>query len=653
MRKSVPYTYVFIGLGCANSLLILELHRRGILGKGRILILEPDEKIQNDRTFCFWLHPKSMENYGLNELCSHSWNQVVFNDLAPQLLSNYRYYYLRADVLYAKTKEVLSAYDYTWKFETFTGEFVSVGTYVFDSRPKVPMLIAKNEYRLTQSFYGWLVRTEKAIFNPESFTMMDFSIDQGDTTQFLYILPFDENTALIEPTRFGEQDIKEEEAQQIILGFLGKQDTPFVILEKESSQIPMCSQQANYDYRDTQYFPTGSRAGQLKPSTGYSFARNLEDVAFIADTLAKRGGKSSRRIAKPRFVYFDRLLLCILIKYPSKGKKVFSQLFANNKADSVFRFLDERTTIMEECKIFTTLPIWIFLKAALVDFCCQAKKLFHSHTWIIWITLLAILFQRFGILNALLPLWIIGLLAIGIPHGALDHLHLLKHPKGKHLFIYVVKYLLVAMIMFGLWYASPTLAILWFFAFSSWHFGQSDLVVKNQKPHSFWLFCVGAYMLSGILILHSKETNEVLQMMHVHQNVIELFAPYYGFDLRFLIGILGIVLAFVVKSKTMVISILFLLLSSLLPLMVSFVIYFIFQHSLNGWKQLRKVIPLSASALWLNALPFTIGSIVLFIIGMFCFETINWAYVFIFLSALSFPHVYFMNKAYFAKEKVN
>ena len=266
-----------------------------------------------------------MENYGLNELCSHSWKQVVFNDLAPQLLSNYRYYYLRADALYAKTKEVLSAYDYTWKFESCTGDVNSLGTYVFDSRPQVPMPIVKNEYRLTQSFYGWLVRTEKAIFNPESFTMMDFNIDQSETTQFLYILPFDEKTALIEPTRFGECDIKEEEAQQIILDFLGKHNTPFAILEKESGHIPMCSQKSNNGSPDQHYFATGSRAGQLKPSTGYSFVRNLEDVSLIAETIVNQGTKTLRRKVKPRFVFYDRLLLQILKESPWQGKKVFSQ----------------------------------------------------------------------------------------------------------------------------------------------------------------------------------------------------------------------------------------------------------------------------------------------------------------------------------------
>jgi Brp/Blh family beta-carotene 15,15'-monooxygenase len=341
------------------------------------------------------------------------------------------------------------------------------------------------------------------------------------------------------------------------------------------------------------------------------------------------------------------LLLHILKKSPSKGKHVFSQLFLKNKADSVLRFLDESTTIKEELRLFTTLPIHVFLKAALADLRYQLTSLILKKTWIIWVTLLAILFQKLGILNALIPLWILGLLTIGIPHGALDHLHLLKNPKGRRLVTYVIKYLVAAMSMVGLWHVSPTLAIILFFTFSSWHFGQSDLETRTIKPSFFWVFCAGAYLLLGILILHAKETKEVLRAMHVHQYLIELFSVNFGFYLHLIIGMTGVVLSAILKSKTVVISLLFLLLSSFLPLMVSFAIYFIFQHSLNGWNQLRKVLPHTATTLWLHALPFTIGSIVLFMFGLLYLETINWAYVFIFLSALSFPHVYFMHQAYF------
>ena len=43
------YRFAFIGLGCANSLVVLELHSRGLLSKSRIVVIEPSQKTENDR----------------------------------------------------------------------------------------------------------------------------------------------------------------------------------------------------------------------------------------------------------------------------------------------------------------------------------------------------------------------------------------------------------------------------------------------------------------------------------------------------------------------------------------------------------------------------------------------------------------------------
>jgi TM2 domain-containing membrane protein YozV len=50
--------------------------------------------------------------------------------------------------------------------------------------------------------------------------------------------------------------------------------------------------------------------------------------------------------------------------------------------------------------------------------------------------------------------------------------------------------------------------------------------------------------------------------------------------------------------------------------------------------------------MWLQALPFTLGALVLFGAYLYLIQEPNWGQVFIFLSALSFPHVYYMHKSY-------
>ena len=63
--QELPYDYAFIGMGCANSLILLELDRAGLLAQKRILVYEPEQKKGNDRTFCFWLEPNVLQDAGL------------------------------------------------------------------------------------------------------------------------------------------------------------------------------------------------------------------------------------------------------------------------------------------------------------------------------------------------------------------------------------------------------------------------------------------------------------------------------------------------------------------------------------------------------------------------------------------------------------
>ena len=49
--------------------------------------------------------------------------------------------------------------------------------------------------------------------------MMDFRITQQKATQFVYILPYDKQTGLVELTRFGKMIIDEEQAQNLLHEF--------------------------------------------------------------------------------------------------------------------------------------------------------------------------------------------------------------------------------------------------------------------------------------------------------------------------------------------------------------------------------------------------------------------------------------------------
>ncbi len=643
--QELPYDYAFIGMGCANSLILLELDRAGLLAQKRILVYEPEQKKGNDRTFCFWLEPNVLQEAGLNQLVSHSWSKVKCNEEASQLLAGKRYYYLRADALYAHTTQLLSQYDVTLLPEVLQDYPKALAHFVFDSRPPQFDLNHQIDVQISQSFYGWLVETEVPIFDPEVFTMMDFSIPQNGHTQFLYVLPFDTRQALIEPTRFGEVLISEQEATQVIEKFLEERNTPFEILEKEQGCIPMCSASLQNEALPNNWFRTGAGGGQLKPSTGYSFVRSLTDAQQIVKSLSLNEAKFNRRKSPQRFAYYDRLLLKIIAQKPEKGKVIFTKLFHHNAAAKVLNFLDEKSTPFQELRLMSTLPILLFLNAALFDAIGKFRSFLAKRSVALYMTITLLVFQQFqlGLLSNFIL--IVGLLSIGLPHGALDHLYSVSN-RLRIPWRFIGVYLGLGLLLLVVWYFLPYLALIMFLAYTAWHFGQADFEIW-KLPSGVSSFFWGILILALILGSHWTETNQILNEMGIEIPKYLSFSFDFSQTITGLLAILSLLLLFTKSFFSRIIETIFvLILGAWLPLLPAFACYFVFQHSLHGWQHLRQKMKLNHRNMWLQALPFTLGALVLFGAHLYLIQEPNWGQVFIFLSALSFPHVYYMHKSY-------
>jgi len=642
--QELPYDYAFIGMGCANSLILSELDRAGLLSQKRILVYEPEQKKGNDRTFCFWLAPNVLQDAGLEPLISHSWSKVKCNEEAPQLLAGKRYYYLRAEALYAHTSTLLAQHQVTFRKEPLVGSPSGLAHFVFDSRPPQFELDLQNEVQISQSFYGWLVKANTPIFDPEVFTMMDFSIPQNGHTQFLYVLPFDAQQALIEPTRFGEVLISEIEATHVIEKFLEERNTQFEILEKEQGCIPMCSGVLQNEELPKNWFRTGAGGGQLKPSTGYSFVRSLTDAQQIVKSLSLNDAKLKRRKSPQRFAYYDRLLLKIIAQKPEKGKVIFTKLFQYNAAAKVLNFLDEKSTLLQEIRLMSTLPILLFLKAAFLDALGKFRSFLEKCSVAFYMSCILLVFQYFqlGMLSNIIMIF--GLLSIGLPHGALDHLYSVSNQR-RIPWRFIGVYLGLGLLLLVVWHFLPYLALFLFLAYTAWHFGQADFEIwklGSGVKSFFW----GLIVLALILGSHWTETSQILIEMGISlpqsKDFLGSFSENSTWVLLFLVLLsLPIQIDSRVKETLFCLSI-----GAWLPLLPAFACYFVFQHSLHGWQHLREKMKLSHRSMWLQALPFTVGALVLFGTYLYLIQEPNWGQVFIFLSALSFPHVYYMHKSY-------
>jgi hypothetical protein len=104
----------------------------------------------------------------------------------------------------------------------------------------------------------------------------------------------------------------------------------------------------------------------------------------------------------------------------------------------------------------------------------------------------------------------------------------------------------------------------------------------------------------------------------------------------------------------MTFSVLMLAIGLFLPLLTSFAVYFIAQHSIYGWIHLKKGLKTNNLSLYKKALPFNLGAVLFFILTIYLVQigplktekTDFTALFFMFVACISLPHVIAMNKFY-------
>ena len=662
-KPAINFDYLFTGLGAANCLLILRLHDNGLLIGKTIAIIEPDSKSTNDRTFCFWATEDEVTKLHLKPLISYSWGCIEIGGIVKQEIYPLRYFHVKGIDLYNATKTILAKTDVTF-YSSFLiqnpeeredilelkleGETIYANK-VFDSRPPSFIKTKKNESHLYQSFYGFKIKSTKKSFDTSTMVMMDFNVLQNNFTQFIYILPFTEDTALIELTRFGTQKLSRDEAGPILTNYINKLGLSFEILEEEQGVIPMSS--ANIEIEDfgKNWIPMGARANMLKSTSGYAFHSMAED-AIVQMEAIKNNLIPIRKFKKQRFTFYDRLLLKILDERPEFGKIIFETLFKKVPMTRVLSFLREKTSLSEEILIFLSLPKTIFIKAAIKDLLHQITKLPVLVLPFLFTMLALILsFNHFKYISW--SILAIGFLSVGLSHGALDHLTSKKISSIKQFVYFIASYLFKGLLLGLVWFFFPDIALVLFIVYSAWHFGQADF--REWKLKQGWQsFLWGFVVLMTILFFHFEEMNWILQQIP-NLNAVQLLkniSETHKLFFKVLIVGSGLLLAVFHKSKHILFTLIYLLISSMLPLLVAFGIYFVGQHSMHGWRHLSVGLDKSSSSLWLKSLPFSFGGACIILYFIFFAGSNYVGMFFIILSCLSIPHVLSMHQFY---EKLN
>ena len=651
MQGQKKYDYIFAGFGASSCILVHELSRKGLLENKSILAIDPSEKKVNDKTYCFWAEENDEITKDFAPLASHSWSKVAIDQHPAQRISPLTYYHINSLDLYNSAKKILEQHNgvflntavnniceqETTIIETNHGIFES--RTIYDGRPPDTDDRQSTHQNILQSFIGYKIKLRESKLDPESCTLMDFNVAQQSHTQFVYVLPFSDQTALVELTRFGSKVISQKESETILKEYIEKHYGDYEIIGTEQGVIPMFMDLAKPPSLKN-VVPIGTRANKVKPSTGYAFKNMYTHAKAITNG-------SQPKAVSARFRLYDRLLILILALWPEKGRPIFQRLFAVKKTSYVLRFLDEKTSLWEDASMFYKLPVGVFLKACFV----LSMKKSRSIALLFGPVLLFYILNYFSPNIANIVLYILlflGLVAVGIPHGAMDHMTEALSNTKRITLPFVMKYMGLMALVYVLWVVSPGIAVLSFILYSAWHFGETDTQEWGIYSPLIGL-CWGVLFFIGCFASHLPELNNVLSLLGA--GVIDL---YINPQDLFLASIaLSVLLASYNKSIQWIFLLAFLLLSQWMPLIISFGIYFIFHHSYKGWSHLKQALGESDISLFKNALPFNIGAIVLFFIFFLnpsaTFEA-NTSVFFVFISCISFPHIFCMHRFYTLKK---
>ena len=349
------FDYVIIGGGCAGLSLAYELEINNKLDNKTLAIVEPRKEYKRDKTWSFW----KVIKHNFDDCVIKSWNSFSINSSSGSRelkTENFPYQSIDSGLYYKKINTVLSKNKNIQFFKNIT-EKNNNNSFIFNSVPESKL----DESKLWQHFQGVEIEVEKDIFDDGIINLMDFNCEQRDNVHFFYTLPFTKNRALIETTwlsRLDNDSLKDYDFQleKYIKKTLGIQK--YKISFKECGAIPLFySSSTNKINR----MNIGSAGCMTRLSTGYTFLNIQEHSKYIRKNIDNIVNAKIYTIGK-KYEFLDNIFLRVLKKYPERMPDIFLKMF-KSKANTVIKFLSNKSNILEDLLIISKMPKWIFIKA--------------------------------------------------------------------------------------------------------------------------------------------------------------------------------------------------------------------------------------------------------------------------------------------------
>lgn len=370
------YDYIILGAGASGLMLAYRLSQDSFFDNKSILIIDKKKDKANDRTWCFW-----EEGQGeWDNLLSKTWNKIFFGSQSYYEeidISPYVYKMIRSETFYKSLWEsILSKSNFTFvENEVLNFTVLKEGVQIitsntsyfcaklFNSLLDTGIYTSQNKYPvLQQHFVGWFVKTKTDMFNDSTATFMDFTVPQICNTRFMYVLPINKRTALFEYTLFSEKLLHLSDYENAISDYLKEKNiTEYSIIEKEKGSIPMTSFKFS-QLNSKHVLNIGTAGGWTKASTGYTFKNTSKKTKALVEFL-KQNDDLTDFHKKSKFWFYDLIFLDVLANHNEEGAELFTSMFKKGNIKTIFKFLDEESSVLEDLKIILSVPSKRFVQA--------------------------------------------------------------------------------------------------------------------------------------------------------------------------------------------------------------------------------------------------------------------------------------------------
>jgi lycopene beta-cyclase len=361
---ALVYDIAIIGAGASGLQLLYEIVKAH--PDQKILLLDSGDR--SEKSWCFW---EDKQATCFPFLVEKSWKSMHYksstgtdistdiNPLAYHYISSTRFFtYFFENFIPSHPNITIAT---AWVVDVNEGtETILIHTkdgqqyqakQVADSRP----IQSENPALIYQHFSGKFIEFEEPILDDSCMTLMDFSLQAStkDMAVFHYLLPFSKTKALIETTVFTRAGYDKEAYERIWEEYmvLNYANQKFTMLSNEKGTIPMGILGKKIDGK---VYKIGAESGNMKPSTGYAFTRMHQDAI-------NRAQNRTTSIPK-RFRFYDKMLLKIMQNEMDKIPEVMDRLFKRVQTPQILRFLDDKTTLIDEIKLLSQLDIPLFIK---------------------------------------------------------------------------------------------------------------------------------------------------------------------------------------------------------------------------------------------------------------------------------------------------